>query len=369
LVVNIEEEGIIFTALPADKLPAYTNQWAEQQFGAEHAADIADILTTYTKYNARRKPELLSPDTYSLTNYREWETVAGDYQALAKKTQTLGAMLPAEYRDAWYELVAYPVLASANLYELYYTVARNKIYATQGRALTNELAAKADSLFKKDSLLSLTYNRDIAGGKWPHMMDQTHIGYTIWQEPRYNIPPHTDTIELANGPAWGIAVEGSTNWWPAELAPATIIVDPYDHPEHYIDIFNRRDKPFAFTIQSDVPWIRLSSASGEIDKEKRIWIDIRWDQLPVTATKATLTLSGPEPTPVSITVTIDRPSPQPPPAFNGFIETGHTVAIEAEHFSKAWPAITWQIIPGLGRTHSAVEAQPVTIPIQTPRQQ
>jgi hypothetical protein len=34
--------------------------------------------------------------------------------------------------------------------------------------------------------LKPTYNKVMAGGKWSHMMDQTHIGYTSWQEPEYN---------------------------------------------------------------------------------------------------------------------------------------------------------------------------------------
>ena len=53
----------------------YTRLWAEQQFGPEHAPAIADILAKYAKYNARRKPELLAPETYSVVNYREADRV------------------------------------------------------------------------------------------------------------------------------------------------------------------------------------------------------------------------------------------------------------------------------------------------------
>src|SRR6185295_1420824 len=59
--------------LPAQDLGAYTERWAERQFGSEHAAEIADMLAKYTKYNGRRKPELLAPGTYSLANFREAE--------------------------------------------------------------------------------------------------------------------------------------------------------------------------------------------------------------------------------------------------------------------------------------------------------
>ena len=45
---------------------------------------LAGILSAYTKYNSRRKPELLSPDTYSLINYREAETIEAEYDRLAE---------------------------------------------------------------------------------------------------------------------------------------------------------------------------------------------------------------------------------------------------------------------------------------------
>ena len=56
---------------PADSLDTYVRQWASRQFGGKYAAPIADILKKYTFYNNRRKPELLSPDTYSLLHYNE----------------------------------------------------------------------------------------------------------------------------------------------------------------------------------------------------------------------------------------------------------------------------------------------------------
>ncbi len=138
--------------LTADKLPEYIRQWAAAQFGPSYASIIGDILTKYTRYNGRRKPELLSPDTYSLCHYREAATVTAQYGDLARQADSLYQQLPAEYRDAYYQLVLYPVLASANLYDLYFAVATNRIYAAQGRVSTNRLAEKAAGLFAKDSL-------------------------------------------------------------------------------------------------------------------------------------------------------------------------------------------------------------------------
>ena len=63
----------------AENLNDYTIQWAEEQFGERYAKNIAQLLKKYTEYNSRRKPELLSPDTYSLIHYREAEKVLHDY--------------------------------------------------------------------------------------------------------------------------------------------------------------------------------------------------------------------------------------------------------------------------------------------------
>ena len=70
-----------------DNLDDYTRLWAKREFGPEYADEIAGIITTYAKFNGRRKPELLDPNTYSLVNYDEFETVVADYESLATKAE------------------------------------------------------------------------------------------------------------------------------------------------------------------------------------------------------------------------------------------------------------------------------------------
>ncbi|GAA4381180.1 glycosyl hydrolase 115 family protein [Hymenobacter koreensis] len=178
---------------PASSLERYHREWAAAQFGAKHAAGIADILAKYAKYNARRKPELLDQNTFSLTNYNEWPTVVADWQQLLIQAEQINQQLPAQYRDAYFQLVLHPVLAGANLNELYYTVALNHDAAKKGQANTNAMAEKAKALFAKDAEIKQRYHA-LAGGKWNHMMDQTHIGYTYWQQPPVDKMPEVVTL-------------------------------------------------------------------------------------------------------------------------------------------------------------------------------
>jgi hypothetical protein len=186
------------SAIPADGVAAYTQRWASQQFGPKHAADIADILAKYAKYNGRRKPELLDANTYSLAT-GEWARVVAEYNALATRAEAINQKLPAAARDAYFELVLHPVLACANLNELYYTVAQNREAAKTNQPTTNQLAEKAKALFAKDAEISRRYNT-LAGGKWNHMMDQMHIGYKAWHDEPRDVMPEVVTL-AANAPA------------------------------------------------------------------------------------------------------------------------------------------------------------------------
>jgi hypothetical protein len=172
----------------ADDLQKYTEQWAADQFGSKYAKEIADIISKYSKYNGRRKPELLDANTYSIQYYNEAKTVTADYNKLLARAEKINNELPAEYRDAYFELVLHPVKACANLQLLYTITAWNKYYASSKFLIAIEYADKAKQLYINDSLISLQYNT-IAGGKWNHMMDQTHIGYTYWQQPSRNRMP------------------------------------------------------------------------------------------------------------------------------------------------------------------------------------
>jgi len=176
--------------IKAEDLPAYTRNWAQQQFGKEHAASIANILTKYTQYNARRKPELLNDSTFSLTNYNEFQRVTDDYNQLLKQTEAINKKIPAQYKDAYFQLVLHPVKAYANLYSMYLAVAKNKYFAEQKNyAFANVTADSVAWYYANDARISKYYNDTLAGGKWHHMMDQTHIGYTYWQQPDSNKIP------------------------------------------------------------------------------------------------------------------------------------------------------------------------------------
>jgi len=355
---------------PAASLGDYTRSWAEREFGPRHAAAIADIVTRYTRYNGRRKPEMLEPRTYSLVNYREAETVVGDYQKLAQQAEGIYAAIPPAAKDAFYELVLYPAKACAVLNDLYVTVGRNRLYAVQGRASTNELADRARALFRQDEELAREYNETLAGGKWSHMMDQTHIGYTFWNQPVRNAMPGVQEIQVPAAGAMGIAVEGSEESWPegGSGRPTLPPLSVYDKQPRYVDVFNRGRQPFTFSVQAGVPWLDVDIRQGTVDLERRIWVRARWDEVPVATERASLVISGPNGARVEVTVPIFNPAAPRPEMLDGFVETDGYVSMEAEHYTRAVPSVDrqWLVIPNHGRTLSGVTTIPVAASAANP---
>ena len=178
--------------IDAGDLQKYTLQWSAAQFGSEWAKDIADLIDGYGKSVSRRKPEMLDANTYSF-NYNEWGRIVDENNGLLAKAEAINNKLPEAYRDAFFQLVLHPIKAYANLNDMYYHVARNREAYKNKWESANKYADKVKELYINDSLITVAYHK-LGNGKWNHMMDQKHIGYTSWQEPRFQRMPEVKYV-------------------------------------------------------------------------------------------------------------------------------------------------------------------------------
>ena len=341
-----------------ENLDDYTRLWAEREFGAEHADEIAEIISTYTKFNGRRKPELLNANTYSLVNYGEFEKVVADYEQLAAQAEKISGQLPSESRAAFYELVLFPTKASAGLNAMYLAAAKNALYAKQGRASAIDFATQTRALFVAQTNLMNYFNTQFAGGKWNHFMDQPYIGYVNWNEPKQNNldAVRLTEIQVPDAAAMGVAVEGSdmamTN---SEIALPRF--DSFNRQQFYVDVFNRGKTTFDFLAKADAAWIVLSAPGGTIEKEQRILVSEDWDKAPKNSAAGAIKISGGG---GEVTVKVNAFNPAEPArdTLQGFVEGDGDVAIEAEHFTTKTDAGAnrWIKIPNYGHTLSAMRA-------------
>ena len=358
-------------AIPAEKLKQYAIDWSEKQFGETFASSIGTILDQYAKYNGRIKPELLTDSIYSLTNYNEFETVVADYRKLEQDAKFIFEQIPADQKDAFYQLVMHPVEASANLYDLYYHVAKNKLYAKQGRRATGAMAEKVAQLYQRDEEITKYYNKTMAGGKWDHMMDQTHIGYTYWQQPEKNSMPKTVSLamnESAVKGKIGLAIEGSAFFWiDKQRANSTLpVFEYYGNKAHYLDLFRRSEGEYTFTIQAP-SYLSFSKKNGAVEDETRIWVSVDWAKAPKGKTQSIFTVSGSDGSKIQVPFRLNH-SKYNQQGVTGFIAQNGYISMEAPNYSRAVNSrpIFWKTLPNYGKTLGGVIPVPVTSPVQNP---
>ncbi|MES1157405.1 MAG: glycosyl hydrolase 115 family protein [Alphaproteobacteria bacterium] len=367
-------------------LHAYPSHWAAQQFGSEHADEIGELLTRYTQYNARRKPELIDPSTFSVVDFNEADRIVADWNALARRAQQIGNALPAADRDAYFQLVLYPILASANLNEMYVAAAKNRLYAGQGRSSASYWGERTRALFAHDAELTAQYHA-LGGGRWNHQMDQTHIGYTSWQQPDQNVMPAI-VQPVSTSLGWGLAIENTAAIWPdafMDHIPRRGLPQPQQSdalvlPElsHFgsqtrtFRLFDRmsgpvmREVPLIFSATSSQHWLRVARGA-EADGDQIFNVSVDWSAAPAGRTRVPIIVRALGANLRPITVYADVFNPPNHDAISGFVEADGYVAMEAMHYARAvnGDGVTWAQIPNLGASAGGVTAFPVTAPAQT----
>ena len=351
-------------AMTKDDVAGYQVRWAEREFGKEHAAEIAGIVSQYAKFNGWRKPDLLKPNTFSLIHYREAERVAQAWHTLISRAQKLNESLPQDQKDAYYELVLHPTLACGNLVDLYLAAGRNTLFAQQGRASANAEAALVRELFKQDQNLSDYYNNVLAGGKWHHMMDQPHIGYTSWDPPKRNFMPKVTELTLPDTADFGVAIEGSAAAWPGDReSPALPPFDSLNPQRSYLEIFARGSQPVQFKAVADQDWIILTEEKAPgAGQDRRLWVDIDWNRAPAGTTPGAITITGTS-GPITVQLTATKATAaQAREAQGCFGGLAGPISIPAAETTTnvALGGVRWEPLPDYGRGSAAMEVFPVT---------
>ena len=182
-----------------ENITDHTRRFFTTVLGEQFADEAASIYNQNCQYMARVTPEMLDARTYNVST-GEWKQVADEYQRLETRALRLFLEIPENIKDAYQQLILFPVQAAANLYDMYYSQAMNMYLAERNNPDANLWAQRVKECFDRDASLNASYNKDIAGGKWNGMMTQKHIGYTNWNDNfRADMLPRTREVEAALG--------------------------------------------------------------------------------------------------------------------------------------------------------------------------
>lgn len=178
-------------------------RWNERMFGEELAPGLTEAMKKYYHLAAIRKPEHMGwnrveegkypgltsvADTeYNPLFHNELENRMNAYHELAVIVRQLKDKLPAEKKDAYFELIEYPVVASAQMNLKWLNAQMARHYSLTDSIASARHAAWSLNAYKEIESLTHQYNKDIAGGKWDKVMSMAPRNLPVFQKPNFTV--------------------------------------------------------------------------------------------------------------------------------------------------------------------------------------
>jgi len=330
---------------------------ATRDFGPSSAPEIADIVMRYFQINIARRPEFMGKTTFNYVNYGdEGQRRLDELAALLARATAISDALSANKKDAFYEMILYPLRASKLQNEKYIAAGKAELYANQGRtgSVTKYRAMSTTAYNTIRSDLTY-YNNTLAGGKWQKMMDPYNNG---GGQPVIEGMPSLPAVPAASG-TLGVAVEGQTTG----NETTTLKFSVYTDDRRFVDVFTKGASGFSWTATASQPWIKLTKMSGTITDEERLWASIDWATAPAGDSTGTITISAGAVS-KAIPIAASKPPMPTPSELSGYVESNGYVAIEAEHFTQKVDrgGAEWRVFKQLGRSGDSVKILPDVSP-------
>lgn len=249
----------------------YTKQWLQNLgFIEEKYEGLEQVVEEYTRWNGMCRPEVLKADTYHAVHYNEAARMI-ERTGRAEKivTELRGKLAGDPLADCFYELIYYPVMASANILKMNLYAGLNQFYVKQRKKLGNRFAPKVQECIDKDKKLTEEYHT-LLGGKWNHMQSVFHVGYIGWNDEEWQYPD-CHILHPVNAPRLLVSIsdeEKTTggNPWRRTTLPINL-VSPIAASK-CIDVANGGEGELFFRIRWSDPRIQIIQIGAQIDTKK-----------------------------------------------------------------------------------------------------
>ena len=171
----------------------FLKSWAKREFGEQNSSEIASIMDKYYQLGFQRKPEhlqwYLPTETPRKSDLTEAEAIQrlNDYSELRERAESVSQKLSTVKKDAFYELVLYPV-RSAQLANERFFAAELAVKLKEEKRV--EAATWANrSVMANNEINSETdyFNNKLQDGKWRYIMSP-EMGEDQWKSMRTTPP-------------------------------------------------------------------------------------------------------------------------------------------------------------------------------------
>ena len=244
-----------------NKTTEYAKQWiASLGFTDAKYEGLGEALEEYVRINGICRPEVLKADTYHPAHFNEAKNMLARVEKLTSYIEDLWTGMDASdaLKDCFFEVVYYPVMASANIIRMQIYAGLNQYYASLFRKTGNRYIPMVEECIKKDRELTQAYHT-LKGGKWNHMQSVFHIGYTNWNDEFWQYPQCHKYYPVYN-PRLQVNISGEEvitggNSWTRK--PLTMHMTVPGMTEGAFEVSNGGEEILEYCVTWDADWFEV----------------------------------------------------------------------------------------------------------------
>jgi hypothetical protein len=342
----------------------HLRNWICEIFSSKISTTLSAIFWEYYNLAFERKPEFMGwnqteptrvPNNSEYNHYfynDEAQKRLDRYNKISCDVSYLSGRIPEEKKDAFYELVYYPIRCAALINRKFLHLEKAYLYAKQYRASANDHAIIAKLAYDSIMIETKYYNEILAGGKWKYMMSMNPRNLPVFDCPLIPMWEVPDTSCL------GISAEGYKGEKTDKYVYGNRLPVFYKEDDKYfIDVFITGKRNLYWEASVSHPCLKLSKYSdtlkGEfLEKEERLWVSIDFDKIPPDFNHGKiLFICGDQEIPVFVDIFTKNNR-----KIDGYCEMNGYISVHAEHYSgiTQTPHSFWQVIDNLGYTGKAI---------------
>ena len=357
----------------------YRKEWLQKQLGGKTncpddvAEGVADCVADFLKISTYRKPEYVKSDMYSNVNYNEAQNVL----ALCEETIQEANYYYENYfkgslwDDAYYQIVYYQAVATANVTRMQIFKSLNDFYAEQNSSLANIYADLVDECIEYDKELTDYYNNDMSDGKWKKMMSSPHVGFVTWNSDGWSYPQSV-RINISGEPKMLVSVSGDASAY--ETGKVNLPTFTNTVKQRYaVTLSNGGLGDYSFTVGTLAEWIQITDKDGRqivnggtVTEAAYFYVSVDWSRVRSDKT-GTVVIKGNGET-VKLIVNTSYTEYKSKGVKTHF-ESNDVVVIDGNEYIDnvaSADGTKWGCIEGYGRYDSAMKMFPTTVSFTKP---
>jgi hypothetical protein len=181
-------------SIKSDGINDYLKNWIAREFTPTITQGLSFVFKEYYRLALLRKPEYMGwsqTEPTTAVTFSDFSTEESlrriqSYDNLMRKADSLSVFVPEERKDAWFELVLYPIKAAAYMNHkfLYWNLAA----ATTNEKEKQEYDHLSTEAYKKITQLTAFYNIELSKGKWNHIMSMRPRNLPVFDSLKKNVP-------------------------------------------------------------------------------------------------------------------------------------------------------------------------------------